>query len=443
MLGISPDQRQRDLFAPLLTDFIDTGHELVLLAKKIDWARLEKELAPLYSHTGQPSMPVRLMAGCLMLKRLYNLGDETLAQAWEMNPYMQHFCGEASFQHRFPCDPSDFVHFRHRIGEEGIQKLFVHSVELHGPSVKGDMVLSDTTVQENNTTFPTDSKLAAKVIGYCNKIAGAEGVTQRQSYKYVTKQLLRDTYNSQHPKRKKKARKAQKKLRVIAGRLVRELRRKLSPEALAKYREQLDLMGKAIAQQRKDKDKVYSLHKPFTACIAKGKAHKKYEYGNKVGLMTDPDSLVVLAVDAFEGNPHDGNTIEPLLGQMRDNLGHLPKEVVYDRGGRGKKEILGVKISTPGKPLKSDSEWTKRKKRKKFRRRAAIEPVIGHLKSHFRMGQNYLMGAKSPKINAMLTAMGWNLKKLMAKLRKEVLCLIQIMLYIQCNPTKLNPKAAS
>jgi len=185
MIGKSPVQNQRDMFNPLLTDFIDMSHELVLLAKKIDWGYFEKAFSKYYSHTGQPSMPIRFMVGSLILKRLYNLGDETLAQAWVMNPYMQYFCGASHFQHKFPCDPSDFVHFRKRIGKEGIEKIFTYSVELHGKEAKSKMVLSDTTVQENNITFPTDAKLAKKIIDKANQIAKKEGIKQRQSYKRV------------------------------------------------------------------------------------------------------------------------------------------------------------------------------------------------------------------------------------------------------------------
>lgn len=420
MLGKSKDQRQRDIFNPLLVDFIDKKHELVLLANKIDWKYFEKEFASLYSNVGQKSMPIRLMVGSLMLKRIYNLGDETLSEAWTMNPYMQYFCGESRFQHKFPCDPSDFVHFRKRIGEQGIEKIFVYSVELHGKSTRNKMILSDTTVQENNITFPTDAKLAKKILDRCNRIAEIEGIKQRQSYKRVSKQLARDTYNSKHPKRIKKARAAQKKLKTIAGRLIRELERLLTEEALEKYSQELGLFYKTLNQKKNDKNKIYSLHKPFTSCIAKGKAHKQYEFGNKVGLMLNPKSLVILAIKDFIGNPHDSKTIEPLLDQMENNLDFKPDEVVYDRGGRGNKEINGVRISTPAKPLKKDNAYARLKKRKKFRRRAAIEPVIGHLKQHFRMGQNYLHGSKSPQINAFLAATGWNLKKMMKKLKEEL-----------------------
>jgi transposase, IS5 family len=422
MRGKSPKQ-QRDLFKPLLTDFIDMEHELVLLANKINWSYFEKEFSTLYSHTGKPGMPIRLMVGSLMLKRLYDLGDETLAAAWKMNPYMQYFCGMAHFEHKFPCDPSDFVHFRKRLGEEGIEKIFAYSVTLHGKDAHEKMVLSDTTVQENYTTFPTDAKLAKKVIDKLNAIAGKEGVVQRQSYVRVSKQLLRDTYNPNHSKRRKNARKAGKKLKTIAGRLLRELERKLPQETLADYQGALVLHKRVLAQKKNDKDKIYSLHKSFTACIAKGKVHKPYEFGNKVGLTVASKSTVITSIKSYMGNPHDSLTIGPLLDQMQSNLEYVPEEVVYDRGARGQKQIGDTVISTPSKPLKRDSAYQKRKKRNKFRRRAAIEPIIGHLKKHYRMEQNYLWGEQSPQINAFLAATGWNLKLMMKKLKKELLWL--------------------
>ena len=420
MIGKTPNQDQRDIFQPLLTDFIDTGHELVLLANRIDWSYFEKEFSKYYSHTGQPSMPIRLMVGSLMLKRIYNLSDERLCESWIRDPYMQYFCGMAHFAHKFPCDPSDFVHFRQRIGEEGVEAIFTYSVDLHGKSAREKMVLSDTTVVENNTTFPTDAKLAKKIIDKCNLIAKSEGIPQRQTYVRTSKQLVRDTYNPNHPKRKKKAKKSGKKLKTIAGRLLRELERELSPSIFQEYEQELNLYKQVLAQERTSSDKVYSLHKPFTTCIAKGKAHKQYEFGNKVGLITTAKTLIITGIKSFTGNPHDSKTIEPLLEQVQTNRNHTPKEVVYDRGGKGISQIGQAIVSTPDyRPLKRDTEYQKRVKRNKFRRRAAIEPVIGHLKSDFRMQQNYLWGESSPQINAFLAATGWNLKKFMKQLKLE------------------------
>lgn len=427
VVGKTDKRKQRDLFRPLLLDFIDHRHELVLLADKIDWGYFEKELSPFYSSKGRPSMPIRLMVGCLMLKRIYNLGDETLAKAWIRDPYMQYFCGMNYFEHKFPCDPSDFVHFRKRIGEKGVEKIFAYSVLIHGEKAREKQVLSDTTVQENNTTFPTDAKLAKKVIDKCNSIAQSEGIKQRQSYVRTSKQLLRDSYNPKHPKRAKKAKRAGQKLKTIAGRLIRELERELSAERLTGYREDLDLYKKIIEQKRNDKNKIYSIHKPFTSCIAKGKAHKQYEFGNKVALMTTAKTLIITAIKAFEGNPHDSKTIEPLIEQVKENELPVPGEIVYDRGGRGKKQIQDTIISTPdSRTLKRDTAYQRKKKRKKFRRRAAIEPLIGHLKTDFRMEQNYLHGVASPQINAFLAATGWNLKRIMAELKEEVISLLNL-----------------
>jgi len=428
LVGKGDTKRQRDLFRPMLMDFINIGHELVLLGNKMDWNYFEGAFSGLYSTVGRPSMPIRLMVGCLLLKRIYNLGDETLAKSWVMNPYMQNFCGMTHFEHTFPCDPSDFVHFRKRIGEKGVEKIFVYSVLIHGKKAHEKQVLSDTTVQENNTTFPTDAKLAKRVIDKCNTLAKQTGVAQRQSYTRVSKQLVRDTFNGKHPKRAKKARKAGKKLRTIAGRLIRELERGLSLKSLALNQESLNLYKQIIQQRRTDKNKIYSIHKPFTSCIAKGKAHKQYEFGNKIGLLTTSKTLIITAIKAFDGNPHDSKTIAPLLEQAQQNDLTVPHEVVYDRGGKGQKQIGDTIISTPDyRPLKRDTDYQKKKKRQKFRRRAAIEPVIGHLKTDFRMGQNYLHGTLSPQINAFLAAAGWNLKKMMLQLKQEAISWLQLL----------------
>ncbi len=196
------------------------------------------------------------------------------------------------------------------------------------------------------------------------------------------------------------------------------MERTLSKEALEKHLHELELFYIVLNQKKNDKDKIYSLQKPFTSCIAK--AHKQYEFGNKIGLILNPKELVILGIRDFLVNLHDCTTIEPLLNQVKENLGYQPNELVYDRGGRGNKEINGVKISTPAKPSKRDSAYARQMKRKKFRRRAAIEPVIGHLKQYYRMGQNFLHGTSSPQINAFLAATGWNLKKMMKKLKEEL-----------------------
>ena len=433
MLGKLPEKGQRDLFRPMLEDFINMNHELVLLAQTIDWSYFEKEFSQYYSEKGAPSVPIRLMVGCLLLKHLYNLGDERIPESWVRDVYFQYFCGGVHFEHKFPFDPSDFVHFRNRIGEEGIGKIFAYSVKLHGAEVakKSRFVLSDTTVQENNTTFPTDAKLCKQVIDNCNKIAQQEGIEQRQRYTRVSKQLVRDTYNGKHPKRAKQAKKAKRRLKTIANTQLRELERKMSDEQKERHEKAIDIYKRAANQQKNDKNKIYSLHKPFTRCIAKGKAHKQYEFGNKVGLITTgkKGKKIITAIKAFIDNPFDGHTIEPLLDQMERNDLTLPKELIYDRGGKGKSQIKGVIIQTPGKAKANDTAYKKRQQREKFRARAGIEPIIGHLKIDYRMGQNYLLGEKGIQINALMAATAWNMKKMMEKLKEKLLHFIFKLFY--------------
>jgi len=226
--------------------------------------------------------------------------------------------------------------------------------------------------------------------------------------------------------------------------LIRELERNFNEQQRAFYQPTMDLYTKVVNQKRGDKNKIYSIHKPFTQCIAKGKAHKQYEFGNKVGLVTTANKgqKIILGIKAFLQTPYDGHTIEPLLEQMQANGQKLPKELVYDRGGRGKSEIMGVKISIPKTPRKKDTAYQKQAKRKKFRTRAAIEPIIGHLKTDFRLAQNYFMGESGPQINALLSATAWNLKKMMEILKQKIIFFLyqlKLFLFYNCfNENKLD-----
>ena len=246
MKGKLPDQRQGNLFRPILKEIVNPKHELVILAQRIDWNEFEQHFSVLYSHTGQPGTAIRTMVGLLLLKRMYNLGDETVMGQWVQNPYFQYFCGESEFQWKPPCDPSDLVHFRNRIGEEGAKKIFQLSVETRKDEIKTRDVLIDTTAQEKNITYPTDAKLLLKVISACNKIAREEKVKQRQSYRFTVKRLMLQQRFAHHPKRKKQARVALRKLRTIAGRLVRELGKKLDSETLEKHQTLLENCNKII-----------------------------------------------------------------------------------------------------------------------------------------------------------------------------------------------------
>ena len=391
MLSKNPvDSGQIDMFRPKLKNIISDTHSLVLLANEIDWAGMYTDLLPYYSEKGRGSVPPRKIVGLLMLKRMFNESDESVIERWIENPYWQYFTGEEYFQKDQPFDPSEFVHFRKRLGEAGLEMVLSYTVKLHAQTVKDKEVLVDTTVQEKNITFPTDTKLAKKIIDKCIKKAKSDGVQLRRTYKKELKQLMKDQYNSTHPKRRAKARKAHKRIKTIAKILVRELRRKLKKGV---YDEKLNLFEKVLNQKRSDKNKIYSLHELNVSCIAKGKSHKKYEFGNKVSIVKGVKSGVITSAKSYIGNPHDSKTLKESLEQSQrvTELAGVksPKVAIADRGYRGVKKVNGVEIVIPSSG-KGKTKYQKEKARKRFRKRAGIEPVIGHLKHDHRMIRNFL-----------------------------------------------------
>ena len=387
-------------------------HPIRQLAHKIPWQVFEEELSCYYSKEGRPAKPIRLMVGLLILKQMHNLSDEGICQAWRDNPYFQYFTGEVEFQWELPCEPSDLTHFRNRIGEHGSLLILSVSAGLHQKQIeKEEVVLVDTTVQEKNITYPTDTKLAGKVIERSWQLAEQENVKLRRSYRRVVKKCIEAQRGRNHPRGKKKAKQATKVLQKIAGRLVRELERKLRPEQRAKHEEALLLYKKVIKQKREDKDKVYSLHEPQVYCIAKGKEHKKYEYGSKAGLVIGAKSGVILAAHHIEKNQYDGHTLPAMLEQAEAVSGKFFKKVVGDQGFKGRVGIEGVEVMHPGQKVKEAKE--KKQRKKLFKRRSSIEAVISHLKKAFRLGRNYLKGAIGDIINVQMAAAAWNFKKWM------------------------------
>lgn len=415
MRGSSPNQNQGNLFYTPLKQLLNPGHPLYLLSEEIDWPGLESKLSVHYSSKGRPAHSIRLMAGLLILKQLDNLGDETVVSKWVENPYYQYFCGVDIFQWNFPIDPSDLVYFRKRIGEEGIEHIFQASVQIHGKAAEEEQICIDTTAQTKAITYPTDAKLHKKIIEYCWRIAKNEQIKLRQSYRRKVKDYMRAQHNGQHPKRRKSARSARKKLFTITGRLIRDLVRKFSESQLAQYAPLLKIFEQVVNQKKNDKNKIYSIHAPEVACIAKGKAYPKYEYGSKACIAQTKKSGIIVAAQNFQGNPHDNKTLIPLLLQYHRIQGKLPKVGIVDRGFRGPKEVFTMKVLSPDKPKKSKTPYQKRKARQQFRRRAAIEPIIGHLKNRFRLSRNWLKGAKGDRMNLILAAAAFNFKKWMNK----------------------------
>jgi transposase, IS5 family len=423
MMKKLPKQPQLEMFKIQLVSFIHPEHELCLLAKKISWEGLEKEFAPLYGTVGRPSVPIRTIVGLLLLKQMYNMGDETVVERYLENPYWQHFCGEIYFQYNLPFDPSDFVHFRHRIGKEGMEKIFRQSIDLFGEKMirkEVKEVRVDTTVQEKNITYPTDRKLYEKTILHCKRIAKAEGIRLKRTYTREIQKLRYQLRFARKPKNFKRMMKAQNKLHRITVKIYNDLITQLNPIPKQQYYDTFNILYRVLTQKREDTNKVYSIHEPEVLCIAKGKEHKPYEFGNKSSFAYTRSSGIIVGAMAIEGNAFDGHTLKPQLEQVREFTKGKIKKAIVDRGYKGQTKIGITDVVMPA-PTKKESYYQKKQREKRCRSRAGIEGLISHLKHDHRMLRNYLKGTAGDQINTLLAASAYNMMKWMRLKRQEIL----------------------
>ena len=317
-------RKDQDLYQQSLEFLLDQRQPLYKLANAIPWEVFEEEFGQYYAEGGRPAKPIRLMTGLLILKSLEDLSDEVLIERWKQNPYYQHFCGESFFQWDFPCHPTDLVYFRKRIGFNGVQKVLEVSANIHGGKCREKTVVIDTTVQEKNITFPTDTKLYYRIIQHLWRLADDAGIQFYHSYKRTVPKL-RNILKTRSNRLVKERKRARRKLKTLAGRLFRELCRKLSSEWLEVLEDDLNVYEQILNQKKTDKNKIYSVHEPDVYCIGKGKVHKKWEFGSKVGIAVTATTGIITGMMSFEENLYDGDTLEDMLYQIKRITGQEPE----------------------------------------------------------------------------------------------------------------------
>jgi len=416
---MKPKPQPRDAFQLFQAHFdqiLNPDHALLQLARKIDWSRFDAAFADSYSEDmGAPAKAIRLMVGLHYLKYTFDKSDEMLVEQWVENPYWQAFCGYTHMQHEYPIDPSSMSRWRSRVGADRLEELLTETIAL---AIREKQVSPrdlqrvnvDTTVQEKNVTFPTDSKLLHKAVTRLVDAAKNRGIRLRQSYVRVAKKAAIKASRYAHAKQYKRMRRQLRKLRTYVGRLIRDIQRKAvrMDDDLATLLSRADRIRQ---QQPKDSHKLYSLHEPEVQCISKGKAHKRYEFGQKVAIATTNGDNWVVASRLVANNPYDGHTLAETLAAVESVTSVSVTDAYVDKGYRGHDYTGTAEIHVAGQRYKSAS----RAERKRRRRRSAVEPKIGHLKSDHRMDRCFLAGLHGDAINAVLAAAGSNMRKLLRR----------------------------
>jgi IS5 family transposase len=434
-----------DLFRARLDQIINMEHELVELGGRIDWEHLDEEIAPLYSDKGRPGIATRFVIGLMLLKHIFALSDEEVCERWVYDPYFQYFTGEEFFQHRFPHERSDLSHWRKRLGSK-LDLLLAESLRVAheaGALRTKDLkrVTVDTTVQPKAITFPTDAKLLHAAIRGLNRLVKEHGVRLRQSYLRVAKRAAMMAGRYAHAKQFNRHRRELRLLRTRLGRIIRDIRRRIAGNAGLEAIFEWPLMKAnriRSQQQRQRGPKLYSFHAPEVECIGKGKANAPYEFGVKASIVTTnaraPGGQFVLHASALPGNPYDGHTLAAAIEATESLTGCAIERAYVDKGYRGHDTANPRRVFISGQKRGVFGVV-----KYELRRRSAIEAVIGHMKTDGHLGRCFLKGRQGDAANVILSAVGQNLRRVLAWLRLLLRLILQALLQalVLCPKLKL------
>ena len=438
---------QADMFRESLAAILDPRHELLRLAARIDWDRLDALYgATFVERVGRPGLPTRLMVGLHLIKHIKGVSDEAVCAAWVENPYFQAFCGETHFQHRLPADRSSMTNWRKRMDADKLEALLAETISIAMASGavserQLERVTVDTTVQTKAVAHPTDSHLMLRAIEWLNRAARANGVRLRQSYLRVARRARKEAARLMHGRGHRQARAHLRFMRTRLGRLIRDIERRIDgdPARMSALATVLERARTIHGQKPGDTQKLYAFHAPEVECIGKGKARTRYEFGAKASFATTNERCkggqFVLGAMSLPGNPYDGHTLGAQLDQVARVTGKKPARAYVDRGYRGhglNRDGLEVHVShTRG--------ITSPTIRRELRRRNGIEPVIGHMKQDGLLERNPLKGIEGDVINVMLCAIGHNLRLLLAWFRKLLWLILAAILF---SATAARPRVA-
>ena len=356
-----------------------------------------------------------------------------------MTPIFQYFTGEEFFQHELVHERSGMSHWRTRIGDN-LEILLQETLRIAhdtGALRKRDLarVTIDTTVQPKNITFPTDAKLLETAIQQLGKLAKAHDVPLRQSYTRVAKRAAMMAGRYAHAKQFKRMNGRIKFLRTRLGRVIRDIRRKIDGDEKLNEAFAIPLVRASQIRRQKQRQrgwKLYSWHAPEVECIGKGKARAPYEFGVKVSLTTtntrSKGAQFILHAKALPGNPYDGHTLREVWEETEALTGRKIERAYVDKGYRGHNAPKPLRVYRSGQKRGVHGQI-----KKELRRRSAIEAVIGHCKTDGHLDRNFLKGRLGDQINAVMSAVGYNMRLILKWLR-HLLCKIIAAFLVEITP---------
>jgi IS5 family transposase len=442
---------QMTIIAGVFQAKLNPKHELLILAEKIDWERIAEELAPSYSKIGRAGKPVRLMVGAHILKHMHDMSDEDVSNRLAGDVYWMAFCGidePFAAEDWTPLDSSTMTYFRKRIGPEGVQKIeqVLRDHLLKEQRIKPESQFVDTTAMEKNVAYPTDTSLLdkgrRKVLSGLKKLKklGRKFKVGRTFARKAKKALLQiiklgkdrqerikngtselADYAKDVLKRVPKAlRKAKKHKNAHTQKQIEKVQEQIRKDA--------ELLERVIAQAEARyagthlKNKVYSLHEPQVTCISKGKRGKPNEYGSKVSIAVDKNGFVVTHQE-YDSNVGDNTTLDESVSGWKTATGQVPDNLAADRSYHLPKYSETVeqvkRIAIPRTGPTKHKDANKKYFRRLQRKRASIEPVIGHLKQDHRMNRCRYKGFGGDRINVSLAVIAWNARKWMRQMTIE------------------------
>jgi transposase, IS5 family len=429
-----------ELFRSRLENIIDMAHPMVLLAQRIDWDAIAASFGKFFTEKGRPALPTRLLVGLHLIKHMEGLSDEAVCAAWVQNPYHQYFCGSQFFEHKLVLDRSSMTRWRRRVGPGQLETLLAETLrialETRATTQEAfERVTVDTTVQTKAIAHPSDAQLLLRSIQTLARMAKAKGIKLRQSFLFVAKAARTCVTRLLHQRAHKQAMRHVRKLRTFAGRLRRDIGRKATGDTdmEAAFADTLALVDRVIAQRKDSKNKLYALHAPEVECIAKGKARTKYEFGVKTSIATTnartAGGQFIIGMMTMPGSPYDGHTLTRQIDQVERMTGVAVERAYADLGYRGHTYKGKAEVYLP-----RDRSVTSPAIKRERKRRSAIEPVIGHLKSDGLLERNHLKGTEGDAINAILCAVGHNMRLLAAWLK----LLWRVLLRFMENPHQIS-----